>query len=511
MDWFNYYGLIFVAVLLIPNIIYMVKVKDGEPCAYKNKAAEILEQISRYACMVLMVFNIPYTWIGFYTPFSDVLYIVINSVLALAYCIMWAIFWKKSGIVKSLLLSVIPSIIFVFSGILLGNIPLAVFAIIFAVTHVMISIKSALLTETIAKPKKKAAITIMSLILSVILIVISSVGIVSIQSQNNYAKLDKMSALDTIKSCATNDTKISVAIIDNGNITYKIYGSKGEEDTLYDYEIGSVSKTFVGLLCTKAITEGKLNLTDSISKYLALDSTKYYPTLERLLTHTSGYQAYYFESNMISNKFARITNDFYGISRSQILNRVKSVTLEDKDYPFVYSNFGIAVVGLVLEKIYNADFTTLMNNYIETDLSLSNTEVAKQSGNLKKYWKWKPNDGYLPVGAIISNIEDMAAYLNVYLTDSVDYAQTAYTKIKNLNVRDESYEKYNVRFDAIATTWILDEQNGIVWHNGSTTDFNSYAGFTKDKKKGVVILSNLNIDDQISMTILGAKLLTEII
>ena len=48
----------------------------------------------------------------------------------------------------------------------------------------------------------------------------------------------------------------------------------------------------------------------------------------------------------------------------------------------------------------------------------------------------------------------------------------------------------------------------LVWHKGTTTDFNSYIGFTKDKQKGVVILSNLRPNEKVSMTIIGAKILT---
>lgn len=48
----------------------------------------------------------------------------------------------------------------------------------------------------------------------------------------------------------------------------------------------------------------------------------------------------------------------------------------------------------------------------------------------------------------------------------------------------------------------------LVWHNGATTDFNSYIGFTKDKQKGVVILSNLSPNEKVSMTIIGVKILT---
>lgn len=182
--------------------------------------------------------------------------------------------------------------------------------------------------------------------------------------------------------------------------------------------------------------------------------------------------------------------------------------MEDRNYPFEYSNFGISVLGLVLENIYNDDFTTLMNNFILNELKLSNTKVAKQSGNLSDYWDWKDNDGYIPAGAIISNIEDMTSYLNIFLANKLAYASNTYAKIKDINANSASYEKMNIRLDGIGMTWILDDKNGIVWHNGATTNFNSYIGFTNDKRKGVVILSNLSPNNKIPMTVIGTKILT---
>jgi hypothetical protein len=103
----------------------------------------------------------------------------------------------------------------------------------------------------------------------------------------------------------------------------------------------------------------------------------------------------------------------------------------------------------------------------------------------------------------------MSKYLNMYLTDSIPYASSTYIKLKELNATPSTNAKVNVRVDSIGMTWILDEQNGFVWHNGATTNFNSYMGFTKDKKRGVVLLSNLNSNDKISMTVIGANLLLE--
>lgn len=142
MDWFNYYGLAVMAVILIPNIIYAIKHKETA-VTYNNKAATVLEQIGRYGCMVLMIFNIPYTYIGFWFSYGLVVYFVVNIALVLTYIVVWVFLWKKSGIVRALLLSILPSIVFIFSSVMLANIPLFVFAVIFAVTHILISVKNA--------------------------------------------------------------------------------------------------------------------------------------------------------------------------------------------------------------------------------------------------------------------------------------------------------------------------------------------------------------------------------
>ena len=141
MEWFNYIGLIFVALLLIPNIIFAFKNK-GEQNKQNNKVLGIFEQIGRYGSMIFMIFNIPYIVFGYYFACGQILYIAINSALMLVYYILWIIFWKKDCLAKSLLLSILPSILFIISGVLIVNIPLIAFAIIFAVFHILISVKN---------------------------------------------------------------------------------------------------------------------------------------------------------------------------------------------------------------------------------------------------------------------------------------------------------------------------------------------------------------------------------
>ena len=58
-------------------------------------------------------------------------------------------------------------------------------------------------------------------------------------------------------------------------------------------------------------------------------------------------------------------------------------------------------------------------------------------------------------------------------------------------------------------TWVIDETNNLIWHNGGTSKFNTYMGFNMEKTRGVVILSNLGPNERISMSVIGAKILIE--
>lgn len=147
MNWFNYYGLSIVALFMIPNIIFAVRNKAAFENAYKNKYLELFEQIGRYGCFILMIFNIPYTYFNFWFENALIAYLTINYGLLAVYLITWAFFTKIEVISRSLILSIVPSLIFIASGIILAYIPLIVFSITFAICHISLSYKTATLSK----------------------------------------------------------------------------------------------------------------------------------------------------------------------------------------------------------------------------------------------------------------------------------------------------------------------------------------------------------------------------
>lgn len=146
MQWFNIYGLIFVAVILIPNLIFALKCKNGFLNSWHNKAVESAEQIGRFGCFGFMIFNIPHTYWGFAGSKAFCAYLVVDVVLVTLYCAIWAVCFKKSSVFRALALSIIPSLLFLFSGVLSRSVLLTAAALLFAPCHILISYQNAKLT-----------------------------------------------------------------------------------------------------------------------------------------------------------------------------------------------------------------------------------------------------------------------------------------------------------------------------------------------------------------------------
>ena len=355
--------------------------------------------------------------------------------------------------------------------------------------------------------KKKLKILAIFLILVILLYFIFNF-ISGIIYKNKMKEISKFSSSEMIDYTLKNNknTIISIAVYDENGITYNIYG--GEYNLNYDYEIGSATKTFTAMLISRAVEEGKINLDDNISNYLELEN-RYYPTIKRIITHTSGFKPYYLSFQKIKNYFSG-GNDFYNISKEQLLKELNKTKLEDKDYDFNYSNFGISTLGLILEKVYYKDYNELQEEYFK-ELDMNNTSVAIGKGNLRGYWKWNEDDGYIPTGAIISNIEDMSKYLETLITSDESYIIKTQEPLTDVRAVNDIYSIFDINVDKVGMTWMIDNKNDIIWHNGSTTNFNSYIGYNKEKKVGVVVLSNLSPKSDVNMTFIGNKILHEML
>lgn len=135
MGWLNVTGLIFVGLLLIPNIVYAIQFR-GTKNQCKIRSLNLLEQIGRYCSMFLMVFNIGIAEFGFSSLSAFLFYLFGNCVLLLFYWITWLIFMNRQEFWSRMTLAVLPVLIFLLSGITLGHVLLIISALIFGVGHI---------------------------------------------------------------------------------------------------------------------------------------------------------------------------------------------------------------------------------------------------------------------------------------------------------------------------------------------------------------------------------------
>lgn len=143
MEWFNIFGLVFMAVIMIPNIIFALRHIDGFQNKWKNTAVEVIEQTGRFGAFAFMIINIPGTFFGWWSDEAFAVYLIVNTLLVIIYCVIWIICFNNNSVFKALALSILPSIVFLLSGIMSRSLLLIISALMFAPCHILISYKNA--------------------------------------------------------------------------------------------------------------------------------------------------------------------------------------------------------------------------------------------------------------------------------------------------------------------------------------------------------------------------------
>ena len=119
-----------------------IKCKDGFDNKWNNKYVEVTEQVGRLGCFGFMIINIPGTGFGWWSDEAFALYLIVDTILVMLYCAIWIICFKKNSVFRALALSIIPSMLFLFSGIMSRSVLLIIASVLFAPSHIVISYKN---------------------------------------------------------------------------------------------------------------------------------------------------------------------------------------------------------------------------------------------------------------------------------------------------------------------------------------------------------------------------------
>ena len=131
------------------------------------------------------------------------------------------------------------------------------------------------------------------------------------------------------------------------------------------FRIGSVSKLFTWTAVMQLVEAGELSLEEDINRYLDFEIPATYPepiTLWHLLTHTPGFE---------DRAFALFSESEE--PRGQFLERHMPVRVRPPGQYSVYSNYGTALAGYIVERVSGESWESYIESHILEPLGMQHT------------------------------------------------------------------------------------------------------------------------------------------
>ncbi|MFI5736232.1 serine hydrolase domain-containing protein [Kribbella sp. NPDC051587] len=284
--------------------------------------------------------------------------------------------------------------------------------------------------------------------------------------------------------------RLSIAVVTANTIRYAGRGA-GEGDV---FEVGSISKALTGLLLADAVKRGEVTLDQQVGTLLPLgDSEVASATLEELATHTSGLPNISRQPTVMIGTFftnLRAANP-YKFTVDDLLSQARAASTKGRGTT-TYSNLGGALLGQALARKAGKSYQDLVQERVFTPYGMSTARVAtgradaappgySSGGRRQSPWI---QDGYAPAGGVVASAEDLAHLAQKLLAGA---------GIEALSPRRD-YKEYR-----IGLFWITEKlpDRSIVWHDGGTGGYASFIGLDLERKRAVVMLSDVqaSVDD----------------
>jgi CubicO group peptidase (beta-lactamase class C family) len=293
---------------------------------------------------------------------------------------------------------------------------------------------------------------------------------------------------------------VSISVVDAGN-TYQYHlGTLSNGDIPNNhtiYEIGSITKTYTGLVVAKAILDGKVELDKDIRYYLKnneyknLELSKQYITLRHLMTHTSGlpedfsYNREDIEQGTYFEKISKYSRDNY----FDDLRKVKLNSVPGEEYQ--YSNSGTNLVAYILESVYQKPFELILSEEITTKSGGLYTKFRRTNSELDEIVVGTGSNGdQMPLasaywfadGGLTSNVESVTQYIQHQLSSEPEVAISH-------QLLDDSWVGHGKAFYWYTNKYDSNEQ--MLYQSGGSMGTSSWLAIYPKKNMGVFIVTNV--------------------
>ncbi|HEY7546928.1 MAG TPA: serine hydrolase [Blastocatellia bacterium] len=290
---------------------------------------------------------------------------------------------------------------------------------------------------------------------------------------------------------------LSIAVVKNGEIVKAAgYGLANIEHNVAArpetvYQSGSVGKQFTATLVMMLVEEGKMSLTDPISKYIP-DAPAIWKdiTIRHLLTHTSG----------ISNKLYDQINMRQDYTEDELVKKIASIPLDfQPGEKWNYSNPGYVMLGILIHKATGKFYGDLLQEKIFGPLRMSTARIINEAdiisnraagyrlvkGELKNQQWVSPALNTTADGSLYFTVLDMARWDAALYTEKLlkkSSLDLMWTPVKLNSGKTQNY----------GFGWAFADVNGhrLIEHGGAWQGFTTHIARYVDDKLTIIVLTN---------------------
>lgn len=294
----------------------------------------------------------------------------------------------------------------------------------------------------------------------------------------------------------------TIGVVSHGKRRVWTYGAVKVDSV---FEIGSISKTFTGLILAQMAAQNKVKLDEPVRALLpagtvAAPASGREITLLDLSAHRSGLPR--LPDHV---KPADATNPFadYDVKALYAYVAAHGVALPDKPV-FKYSNLGVGLLGQALAERAHTTYEALLKKQITSPLGMRDTVITIPAALRARFaqghdGEHKPTRAWdIPAlagaGAIRSTAGDMLTYLEAQLhPDHLPATARNSTEGKTLAAAiAASHEVHGEVAPGthIALNWLCEDAAGWYWHDGVTGGYSAFAVFAPEQDFAVVVLTN---------------------
>ena len=303
--------------------------------------------------------------------------------------------------------------------------------------------------------------------------------------------------LESNKTCG-----LIIGVYKDGKTSIMCYGVTNKDlrvkpDSSSLFELASTSKLFttnvLQILCDKGVLSLDDKIGDILKDKIKLPQIAQNTTLRDLATHRSG-----FPSIPISflAKMTDENNPYKDLIIEDLYEYLKNCKDKKEDGNYEYSNFGMGLLGHLLELKTTIKYEDLIKQELLSKLEMNQTTITLNDSLNKLLAQGynengKPNpiwtDNVLTgAGSFLSNGSDMIKFIRANLDSN--YSSVSKSLIKTHN------KQYNNEFGiGWAQPTFMDNFMGnknIIWHNGMAGGYSSYLSIDKTTNSGLIILTN---------------------